>query len=223
MKKFRFIIIIFYFLFDIEPKLLANLPLVLLSPQGNSQIPGLQISNDCERNITHSFAYLLGAELNQSQECTASLTHKKTDSISQYKLISMINHRDASLFLKIFFHYEPKDKPTISIYFLTFNPLTDSSYHSKNKSILIPLNRAHCEKLRKSKFFAKKIQTFLTEYFEKRFTIYSSHGIPLIQLTGICCPAVAIDIGISQTEQQNLFVNPIAKSIIDLIKNEKNT
>jgi hypothetical protein len=195
--------------------------LILLSPAGDRQNRCRTIKNECERDVAHAFAYALGKEIQKKKKHTVALSHQKTDALESFQLVSLINRFNPNLVLKIFIHHETATKPSIALYYLMHNPLTDASLRPASKQAFIPFKRAHGSSFHTTRLYAQSLKRFLEKpAYTKKFLVRGPCGLPLTPLTGIICPALAIEIGLNSSDQWNQFVRPLAKAISELIQRE---
>lgn len=196
-------------------------PLILLSAHGDALTSGRMIKNQYERDQAHAFTYELGKKLQAKTACSLALTHEKTDTPQPWQLVSLINKFNATLLLKIYVYHEPSAQPHCSLYYLTYNPLTQASYRPFLPCELIPFKRAHTLCFHRTKHYAHMLKSSLEKsIYAKNLSLHGPLGLPLISLAGITCPTLAIELGINAPNQWKQLVKPFAQSISSLIQSE---
>lgn len=197
-------------------------PLILLSAQGDAQTAGRKIKDSFEREEAHAFVQALGKYLHTQEAYALALTHEASDKPEPWRLISLSNKFNPDLFIKIYLTHTSSTKPQISLFHLTFNPLTEAAYRIHYAHSLIPLKKAHFASLKITKHYATCLKTALNKTtHQKKFTLCGPYGIPILSLAGITAPALAIELGINTPGQWKELIKPLAKSLSFLMKSDK--
>ena len=138
------------------------------------------------------------------------LTHTMQESVEPLHKAQFANQLAVDFYLSINFYQERAPRSSVYLYYFLYNPITDRFARSKNL-FFYPYDQAHLISLTTTSTWADMIKNNLTQ--EHAFEIKGPFGIPFKSLIGITTPALALEAGIKNKGDWNLYVEPIVKSL----------
>ena len=193
--------------------LVGKNPLILLYPQGDAQSAKKNNNVCCQPNQVHAFAHELGKQLQKKYHFSIALTHELTDTVAIGRIASLTNKFEADFFLNLNLYYQSSNKPHISLFYLTYNPLTEQTNRTFAPCTFIPARLAHLVCLQTTKRYAHSIQKALQQpKYQKQLDIADPMGAPLNSLMGISVPALTLEVGINTQGQWKQLIKPLVKS-----------
>ncbi|MBS1987997.1 hypothetical protein JST56_03300 [Candidatus Dependentiae bacterium] len=213
-----FILILFFGLQSMMPTARARKnPLVLLSPHGDAKSIKKDLKPCCQPEQVHAFAHELGKQLQKKYRFSIALTHELTNTVAAWRIASLTNKFEADFFLNLNLYYQPSNKPHISLFYLTYNPLTEQTNRTFAPCSFIPVRLAHLICLQTTKRYAHLIQAMLQKpKYQKQLSIDDPIGAPLTSLAGISIPALVLEVGINAQGQWKQLIKPLVKSLVFL-------
>jgi|GEM_PF-5039771 len=195
-------------------------PLVLICPHGDAKISTMDQKKCCKPSQVHAFAQKLGTLLQKKYNFRVALTHELTDTLAPWRITSLTNKVEADLFLNLHLYHQTSNKPHISIFYLTYNSLTEQKNRIFPSCSFIPVRLAHLMCLQTTQHYAHLIHKTLEQpKYQKQLSIDAPLGIPLISLAGISIPALTIEVGINNQDQWEQLIKPLIKSFNFQISN----
>jgi hypothetical protein len=192
---------------------------IMLDPAGDAKNTGRVIEDSFERGITLQFAEQLKKVLEELYPgIRIVLTRFPGETIERLQNANFANRLDVDLYVSIHFYHEKSSKPNLYLYHFLYNPITD--FWSKPRALsFYPYDQAHLYSLNKTVLWGEQIKTFLkADAFRNLFEVKGLYGVPLRPLIGIKAPALAIEAGIKNKGYWRTYVEPIAQSLIHLIR-----
>jgi hypothetical protein len=192
---------------------------IMLDPAGDAQIPGRLIEDSFERGLTLQFAHQLKDFLEQTNSnVRIILTRMPNETIEQLQNANFANRLSVDLYLSIHFYYERTHFPSFYIYHFLYNPITDFWAKSQHSSF-VPYDQAHLSTLTTVTRWGTYLKNSLHhDHYKRLFDVKGLYGIPFRPLIGIKAPALALEIGLKNKQQSQLYVEPLATSLTTLIK-----
>lgn len=189
-------------------------PLVLLCPQGDATSTKNDQKPCCTANQVHAFAHELGKQLQKKYNFSIALTHELTNTVAAWRIASLSNKFEADFFLNLNLYYQSSNRPHISLFYLTYNPLTEQKNRIFSPCTFIPVRLAHLACLQTTKRYAQLIQAALQQpKYQKQLSIDEPLGAPLVHLVGISVPALTLEVGINAQGQWKQLIKPLVKSL----------
>lgn len=189
---------------------------IMLNPGGDAKDAGRTLNDSFERGITLQFCL----DLKKTIEITypnvrVVLTRIPGETLEFLQNANFSNRLDADFYLSIHFYKETDVRPKMFLYHyindLFYSPITsDISF--------IKYNNAHLININKTIEYANKMkQTLeLSNQFDFKYLL----GIPFKPLVGIKAPAIALEVGLKNSNDYYDFVNPILLSLESILNSK---
>lgn len=190
----------------------------MLEAAGNPRQPGRTIEDNFEQSITWSCAQHLKHVLSQRMpEVQVVLNRNEREVIEPLHTANFANKLAVDLVVSINFYQESTIKPRI--YFYQFSYGSTSFTPATQNFILYPYDQAYMVSSKKSDAYAQMLKTSLSgSAYMSQFECLGVYKIPFAPLIGITCPAVALEIGLKNKQEWQLYIEPIAQALATLIE-----
>ena len=213
MLHFRiFSIIAVFTSLSTAPHLVAKT--IMINPAGHAKSTGCMLIKNYERAETLQCAETLKRNL-EAQHAKVMLTRAPGEEIVPLQNASFANRVGVDLFVDLHFVKADGNTPTITFYYLTFDPVLDNAQRSGDKHSFVPINQAHFRNIDQTKKVAfdcnREIKRSLSG---SAWQVYKKPlALPLKPLIGIQPPAILIECGLLH-DQQWQEVTPFLTEIL---------
>jgi hypothetical protein len=130
-----------------------------------------------------------------------------------YKKASLANTLQADLFLNFSCFYKPEGRPLLTIYRYGLNDAIDTLSLSCNYLSFIPYQKAHLTAFSITQKYARESINFFNAQYKKNFECTTLYACPLLPLKGIKVPALSFEMGLQNSNDWKLFVEPLVEYI----------
>lgn len=191
---------------------------IMIDPSGDAKHTGRLIQNTLERGVSLQCAEALKkALLNEYKNLRIVFTRVPGETIKPLQNASFANRLDIDLYLSLYFYYEPQTPSHLYIYHYIAQPTTDS-WHKPLNLYFYQADQAHLINLATTKQYASTLVTNLKKTpANYAFKISNVHAIPFKPLLGIQAPAIALEIGIKQTNDWKKLIAPLTDALESII------
>ena len=186
--------------------------ILMLCPAGDAQHMGRNIGNTFEHSIALKWTYALKEIITKNNDnITVIITHTAGESIDQLQLASFANRVAPDLFLKIGWYEQTDAIPSFFLYHFSYD---DTFIKAVAQDTLYTYDQAHLFSYNASKSYAQQLYQFLAlQNTQKSYILHQPYQLPFKPLIGITCPALACEIGIKESSDWQLYVEPIAQAL----------
>lgn len=190
---------------------------IMIDPSGDAKETGRVINDMFERAITLQYAQALKAELeNQIPSLNVVLSRRPGEVISLLQNASFANKLNVDLYLHISFYQETEIEQNIFLFYYTTH--LDDCFPKLNVFSFCPMSQAHLINNQITKNIG---QTFLQTLSDKKinslFKVQGIFGIPFKPLSGIKAPALALEIGLKNSNDWKNIIAPVVVSIKEIV------
>jgi N-acetylmuramoyl-L-alanine amidase len=190
---------------------------ILIHPDGHPGQTGRKLFRGTEHTITKNIAEYLCEQINQRSSCVAVQTRTKAETFHSLQHASFANRLNTDLFISIHAYKEESMQPTITLYHLLCDPITDLSKRTFDAHAFIPVHMAHTKNIGSTQKIAGILAESLQhEKYSKIFQIAGPFGIPFKPLLGILAPAIAIEFGLGKEINLPPLLDPIIDALLAL-------
>ncbi len=190
---------------------------ILIHPDGHPGQPGRKLFRGSEHTITKNIAEYLCEQLNQRSTCIAVQTRTKAETFHTLQQASFANRLNTDLFISIHAYKEESMQPTITLYHLLCDPITDLSKRAFDPHAFVPVHMAHTKNIGSAQKISRLLAESLQhEKYSKKFQIAGPFGIPFKPLVGILAPAIAIEFGLGKEVNLSPLLDPIIDALLSL-------
>jgi hypothetical protein len=193
---------------------------LILNPVGDPYNVGRVINNAFERTISRLYAQTLKKELeNQIPHIRVILTpFSADDNYQPLQNASFANCVQADWYISFHFFKEKDILPHWYLYYFMNNPLEDAISSKNNALQLTPYYQAHQKNLISSSSYAHTIYMHLNNHSLHTFyRLHPPQPLPFKPVIGITAPVLAFEIGLKETEDWKLFIQPVVDSIKSMV------
>lgn len=211
----NFLVLILFFVFNNSQ---AKLFTIMLNPAGDAKDAGRTLNDSFERGITLQFTNKLKTELEKTyKNIRVVITRMPGETLEPLQNANFANRLDVDFYLSIHFYKEKKPKPQIFL----FRYLTDTfSVQSNLRLYFYKFDTAHLINISQTINCGNKIKNFLnSESYKNKFDFFDFLAIPFKPLVGIKAPAIAIEIGLKNTNDWQEYIPVISESFQNIIQN----
>lgn len=211
-----------------SPKPLGLIPreikTIVIHPFGDTKQTGRTVHNGFERTYTLEYALSIKKYIEQEVPAVRVLiTRSPGTQITQQQAAELANKLHADLYIELFCYGSSAHFLSCSLFYLRFQPEQDwLKYNKPSQSsplALLPVREAHLAQTKTSKHIAQFLNQNIKKVLENSLEVASTGmGIPLMGLTGVTCPACALEIGIPKNVDHIILSKTVAQSIVKLIK-----
>lgn len=217
LKFYSFFFIILYFC-----PTKTDVYTIMLDPAGDTKHTGRIIEDSFERGITLQFAQKLKKLLElYDSELRVILTRFPGETLEPLQNAHFANRLDVDCYISFHFYYERETKPSVFLYYFMNNP-TDNwkKPHQQSHLSFEPYDKAHIAHTATTKEYAEFFKTKLMQpSYNTLFDVKGLWGIPFKPLVGIVCPiTLGFEASLKTKDQWAIYLDPIAHSIIALVK-----
>jgi len=191
--------------------------LIMLDPAGDAQHAGRKIDDNFERGITLQFVQELKKVLEQKYpNVRIMLTRGAGDMVAPLQHANFANRMNVDLYLSFHFYHNTSAKPKIYVYTfssgVTFPTITyDLCFYPCDQAYIF------------NKETTQKYATIINNELSQEPTCdVKKVELPFKPLIGIKSPAIAIESSLKDGHTWKQYVEPIAKSLRDIIDNFHN-
>lgn len=194
-------------------------PFVLLQTFGTTHHPGRIVAGNSERGITLQLAEHISTVINEGPEGVEALIvnpagKNQNNLVETFNKINQLRH---AVVIKLTACQNTKQKPSCSIFFRCYNPLTDQIKRPMAPLTPIPLEDVYLTSFNASKTLAKNLTSHMLAASQNVFDVKNSAGIPLANVRGIRHPVIHIEAHIDQAAQITQLGDFLADSIKQMI------
>jgi len=190
----------------------------MLEAAGNPRQPGRAIDDNFEQSITWSFAHQLKQAIAQRMpEVQVVLNRNEREVIEPLHTANFANKLATDLVISINFYQETAIKPRVYFYQFSYGaaPLSGNTQNF----IFYPYDQAYVISDKKSDAYAQILKSSLcNQEYASQFECQGVYKIPFAPLMGITCPAVALEIGLKNKQEWQLYIEPMAAALTALIE-----
>lgn len=191
--------------------------IILIHPYGHAGLQGRKLFHETESSVTKKIAEYLCNKLNEESPCIAIQTKIKEKNFHPLQAASVSNRLNPALFISIHAFKTESIQPSITIYHLLIDPITDFSKRAFDNHTFTPLHSAHTQQIGLSQKIAKTLSESLHhEKYSKLLHIAGQFGIPFKPLVGIQAPAIAIEFGLGKDINLPPLLDPIISTLLSL-------
>jgi hypothetical protein len=199
---------------------LTNAPLLLLQTFGSPDNPGRQVSGNTERGVTIQLAEAIYDALADDENATRVFIinpDAKSKRRNNLESINKINQAQQAVVIQLSASKTTLAKPSCSIFYRCYNPLTDQIKRPVAPLTPIPFEDVYLINFNQSKALAKNLASNLQEA-KNDLDINDPAGIPLTNIRGIRHQVVQIEISINKdssfSQLGTIFADAIKKSLL---------
>lgn len=211
IKKIAFILFLFC-----SPVIVATKEtyIIMLDPSGDARHTGRIIGSSFERAFTFQIAQTLQQTLQKSFPCTVIVTRSPGEILHPRQSANFANRLPIDLYISLHCYYAPQEKHTIALYYVARSPL---SKPSSAPIAMTPCAHAHWQSFDTTKKYADTMHTLLATSYAHQFQLPPVIAFPFAPLVGIQAPAIGIEINCVAPDNIALYVEPLAKTIINTL------
>ncbi len=193
---------------------------VMIDPAGDTHHTGRTIDNALERDLTLQAALELKQLLEErNKDVRAIITRTAGESIEPLQNASFANRLKTDLYCTINFFQTKSSSPSLFIYYLQKNKLTDDWYKPKSTLSFVPYNYAHTINNKLTKKLADNAYSALKKDYSHYFTLHAPLGLPFTPLIGIVSPALSFEISLSKKEDWKSTITPLVAILENCMHN----
>lgn len=208
--KILFILLVF-------SNVLHSTGIVLIDPAGHAKDPGRQLHHTSERAEVFTWADNLKHELEKKHDdVRVVLTRGPGDEIVTLQNASFANRLPANLFIRLHLYKHNKEKPHLTVYYLTFDPILDQANPTHEPIDFIPVWQAHQANYAKTVACVTNLVQNCKSLASDLFLCDGPYGLPLKPLIGISAPALLIECGVGHDNEWRQVVPTLVTGITDL-------
>jgi hypothetical protein len=188
---------------------------IMLDPAGHAKQVGRQLHNSYERAESYHFVEQLKKAIELKSQHRVLVTRAPGEAIVPLQNASFANRTNADFFLTVHMSRQDGDQPSIDVSYLTYDTLLDQTYKDYKDTDFVPIYRAHCPSLSRSKGLAIRLVEQLVAGAPKHWGVDKKVlGLPLKDLQGIKAPALVVELGLLRDREHSELVLVFAESII---------
>lgn len=191
---------------------------IILDPAGQIDGQARLIDGVPERIITYQFAQELKRILESNNQYLRIIILKDTaKNAAPYERVSAANSTNSNLYIHIQAFSTPQRPYPVYVYHMLYN-VTDT-WSSREKSLsFMPIDNSHKQSIKNTIIYGKSLCAGLIDIQKDNdIRCIGLFGIPFRPLMGITAPALAIEMGFSHKDDYQKLVEPIAKSLEEII------
>lgn len=130
-----------------------------------------------------------------------------------HKKASFANTLQPDLLLNFSCFYKAEGRPLLTIYHYGLQPATDSLTVSHNYLSFIPYQKAYLKAFGCTKKIAHETLNFFNAEYKKNFECNAVYACPLLPLKGIMIPALTFEMGLQNSNDWKLFIEPLVEFV----------
>jgi N-acetylmuramoyl-L-alanine amidase len=186
--------------------------ILVLDPAGDVRHTGRIIDDTFERSITLQCAQELKRYLEYHNPILQVIISRTAGQIrDQIQIASLTNRLAAHIFIHLCCYQESGPRPTLNIFYMTTNPITDAWVKPSSNSFISYCD-AYTISLNVTKKIVSQLHTTISS-FSNLFDVRTPIGVPCAALAGIMQPTFVIEIGLKTHNDWHQFIEPLAKGI----------
>jgi N-acetylmuramoyl-L-alanine amidase len=190
---------------------------IMLDPAGDAQHTGRKLDDNFERGVTLQCADALKKVL-ESRYPTVRivLTRFPGETVSYLQNANFANRLSVDLYININFYQEHAVKPQLYIYCFSYG---DEFLQKQADLCFCPFDRAYLSNHVITTAWANKIKhAFESGPYNTQFDIKGVFKVPFKPLLGLKAPAIAIEAGLKNKDDWQLYVLAVADSLAPIIE-----
>lgn len=190
---------------------------IMINPAGDAKDAGRMLHDSFERGVTLRFAQELKRNLeNFYPNLRIVITRIPGETLEYLQNANFANRLNTDFYLSIHFYKESAVIPRIYIY----HYLTDTFYVKPNINLFFyNFDLAHLININKTIEYAQKFKNvFSNSIYKNEFEFKGFYAIPFKPLVGIKSPALAIEIGLKNTNDFSVYTKIIIEAINQIIQ-----
>lgn len=196
--------------------------ILMICPAGDAHHMGRTIGNTFEHSLALKWAHTLKAWFSHhTEKITIIITHDAGESPDQLQLATFANRVAPDLFLRIGFYEQNTGISALYLYHFSYG---DTFIKTNSENQLFPYDQAHLFAYTNTKNYTQQFYHLLnTPTNKKLYKIHQPYQLPFKPLIGITCPALACEIGIQNTQDWQLYIEPIAQALEHIIAQQRHS
>jgi N-acetylmuramoyl-L-alanine amidase len=197
----------------------AQKPFVLMiEAAGNPRQPGRTIEDNFEQSIAWSFAQQLRQTLMQQLPAIqVVLNRNEREVIEPLHTANFANKLAADLVISLNVYQETAIKPHVYLYQFSYG--SEPISNTAQTFLFCPYDQAYMISSKKSDAYAQLLKNILKkEEYAPQFECLGIYKIPFAPLIGITCPAFALEIGLKNKQEWQLYLEPLAAGIAAIVE-----
>ncbi len=187
---------------------------IMLDPAGDARHTGRVIGSSFERACTFHIAQALQQTLQKSFPCTVIVTRSPGEILHPRQNANFANRLSIDLYISLHCYHAPHEKHTIALYYVARSPLNKPSSTSL---AMTPCAHAHWQSFDTTQKYADTMHRLLAAGYAHQFQLPPVIAFPFAPLLGIQAPAIGIEINCVAPDNSALYVEPLAKTIINTL------
>lgn len=194
---------------------LISAPIIMLDPAGDAVHKGRTIDGTFERGITLRLAERIKKAIEFQQPLVrVMISRAPGEAIEPLQTAHITNRLKAKLFVHLACFQETGIKPTVSLYYTLWHPITDF-WQEPSEYAFIALQDAYKKSLKTT----SKIAHHMNDLFaaQNQFQSKGAFGLPLSPLIGIQVSALIIELGLRNQNDWQTFIEPISSALIQAV------
>lgn len=191
---------------------------IMLNPAGDAQHTGRKLHDNFERGITIQYAQALKKILEQRHpHIRVILTRAPGETIAPLQHAHFANRLAVNLYLSIHFYQEHAVKPRIYMYSFSCG----QEFLSVQKGLsFCPIDHAHIYNHAITRSWATQLKQALEAVDDHhQYEVKGAYHVPFKPLLGIQAPALALEIGLKDSDDWQLYVDAVADALGTLLQN----
>lgn len=195
--------------------LIAHGPTIILNPAGDAKVTGRRIYDSFERSYTLQIAQGIKQQLEIIMpHATVLLTRIPGEIAEPLQYATFANRINATLYLSIHCFEDTAVKPRAYLYQCSYaEPITPQI----NKYALYRYDQAHLIQLTRTSAYAVRYALEI-QTGTPLFDLQGLYVLPFAPLMGIACPALGIELGLSDETTWQTYCAPLATGIARLLE-----
>jgi len=189
--------------------------LLMLDPAGDAVHKGRIIDGTFERGITLRLAERIKKAIEFQQPLIkVMISRAPGEAIEPLQTAQITNRLKAHLLVHLACFQETGIKPTLSLYYTLWNPVTDF-WQEPSVYTFIALQDAYKKSLKTT----SQIAQFMNDLFsnQNQFISKGAFGLPVTPLIGIQIPSLIIELGLRNQNDWQTFIEPISSALIQAV------
>lgn len=190
----------------------------MLAPAGDAQHTGRKLHDNFERGVTIQCAQALKKILEERHPTIRIiLTRAPGEKIAPLQNAHFANRLAVNLYLSIHCYQEHNVKPRIYMY--TFS-CGEEFLTSQKDLCFYSIDRAHVRNHALTRSWATQLKQGLESVDDhNHYEIKGVYHIPFKPLIGIQAPAIALEIGLKDSDDWQLYIDALADALDTLLQN----
>jgi N-acetylmuramoyl-L-alanine amidase len=195
---------------------------IMLDPAGDAGYTGRIIEDSFERGITLQWAETIKKKIEEKydKQVRVVLTRFPGETLERLQNAHFANRLDVDLYLNVHF-FKQTQRNSIFLYYFMYHPITDL-WSKPHRLSLYPYDQAHLLSINKTTSWIERFKLVLkNDVYKNLFEVKGPYGLPLRPLIGIKSPAIALEIGLKNKSDWQLYIEPIMQCLDELLQFSK--